>query len=82
MKRIITLFFLIHSTLFLLAQEAPEGLFINSKAPNFKAKDQNGNEVELKDLLKKGKVVLIFYRGQWSQYCTMYLKKFRIHCNS
>lgn len=57
------------------AQEAPEGLFINSKAPNFKAKDQNGKQVELKKLLEKGKVVLIFYRGQWSQYCTMFLKK-------
>src|SRR5215831_6223366 len=57
------------------AQEAPEGLFLNSKAPNFKAKDQNGNPVELKKLLEKGKVVLIFYRGQWSQYCTMYLAR-------
>jgi peroxiredoxin len=57
------------------AQEAPEGLFINSKAPNFKAKDQNGKEVSLKDLLTKGKVVLIFYRGHWCPYCNMYLKK-------
>jgi len=75
MKRIISLIFFAHVTCFIMAQEAPEGLFINSKAPNFKAKDQAGNEVELKELLKKGKVVLIFYRGQWSQYCNMYLKK-------
>src|SRR5258706_8962460 len=75
MKRIISLFLLLHVACFLSAQEAPEGLFINSKAPNFKAKDQAGNEVELKELLKKGKVVLIFYRGQWSQYCNLYLKK-------
>lgn len=57
------------------AQEAPEGLFINSKAPDFKATDQNGNTVRLKDLLKKGKVVLVFYRGQWCPYCNRYLKK-------
>ncbi|MFI5128831.1 MAG: peroxiredoxin-like family protein [Chitinophagales bacterium] len=75
MKRIISLIFLLHLSYFLIAQEAPEGLFINSKAPNFKAKDQNGKEVELKSLLKKGKVILIFYRGQWSQYCNIYLKK-------
>ena len=75
MKKLFSLIFLLQAAYFLSAQEAPEGLFINSKAPNFKAKDQNGKEVELKDLLKKGKVVLIFYRGQWSQYCNMYLKK-------
>ena len=57
------------------AQQAPEGLFIASKAPDFKAKDQDGKEVRLKDLLKKGKVVLIFYRGQWCPYCNKELAK-------
>ena len=57
------------------AQEAPEGLFINSKAPDFKAKDQNGKEVRLKDLLKEGKVVLVFYRGNWCPFCNRLLKK-------
>jgi peroxiredoxin len=57
------------------AQEAPEGLFLNSKAPDFKAKDQNGVEVKLKDLLKKGKVVLVFYRGYWCPYCNRELKR-------
>jgi len=59
----------------LSAQEAPEGLFIDSKAPDFKAKDQYGNEVRLKDLLKKGKVVLVFYRGQWCPYCNKELSR-------
>src|SRR5262245_14416051 len=75
MKRILCLIVLLHVAYFLIAQEAPEGLFINSKAPDFKAKDQSGNEVRLKDLLKKGKVVLVFYRGQWCPYCNKYLKK-------
>jgi peroxiredoxin len=75
MKRIFSLLFFLNLAYFLAAQEAPEGLFINSKAPDFKAKDQNGKEVHLKDLLKKGKVVLIFYRGQWCPYCNKYLKK-------
>ncbi|HEX4876690.1 MAG TPA: peroxiredoxin-like family protein [Chitinophagaceae bacterium] len=61
--------------LHLLAQEAPEGLFIGSRAPDFKAKDQNGNDVRLKDLLKKGKVVLVFYRGQWCPYCNRELSR-------
>lgn len=57
------------------AQDAPEGLFLNSKAPDFKAKDQNGQDVRLKDLLKKGKVVLVFYRGYWCPFCNKYLQK-------
>lgn len=57
------------------SQKTPEGLFINSKAPDFKAKDQSGLEVHLKDLLKKGEVVLVFYRGQWCPYCNRELKR-------
>ncbi|MGZ5222129.1 MAG: peroxiredoxin-like family protein [Chitinophagaceae bacterium] len=75
MKKITVLALFILSGCFLLAQEAPEGLFLNSKAPDFKAKDQNGKDVRLKDLLKKGKVVLVFYRGEWCPYCNKNLKK-------
>ena len=56
------------------AQEKPEGLFINSKAPDFRAKDQKGDEISLKELRKKGPVVLIFYRGYWCPYCTRELQ--------
>ena len=58
-----------------LSQEAPEGLFINSKAPDFKANDQHGKEIRLKDLVKQGKVVLVFYRGNWCPFCNRQLKK-------
>ena len=75
MKKFFFLLFLLPISYFLSAQEAPEGLFINSKAPDFKAKDQNGSEVRLKDSLRKGKVVLIFYRGQWCVDCNRFLKK-------
>jgi peroxiredoxin len=57
------------------AQEKPEGLFINSKAPDFKAKDQNGNDVVLKDLRKKGPVIIVFYRGYWCPYCNKELQR-------
>ena len=72
------LFFLVISFVFSIyinAQEKPEGLFINSKAPDFKATDQYGNEIRLKDVLKDSLVVLIFYRGQWCPYCNKQLKK-------
>ena len=75
MKKLILLPLFVLVTGILLAQEAPEGLFLNSKAPDFKGKDQNGVDVRLKDLLKKGKVVLVFYRGEWCPYCNKNLKR-------
>ncbi len=55
--------------------QAPEGLFIGSKAADFKGMDQRGNKIHLKDELKKGKVVLIFYRGYWCPYCNRELSR-------
>ena len=72
MKRILLFVFML-TTVGLFAQEAPEGLFIGSKAPDFKGKDQNDKDIKLKDLLKKGKVVMVFYRGQWCPYCNKQL---------
>ncbi len=65
------------ATLVSFAQEKPEGLFINSKAADFKSKDQNGNDVSMKELRKKGPVVVIFYRGNWCPYCNKELKRFQ-----
>lgn len=74
MKRLLFLLqFVFFVSVVACSQEAPEGLFIDSKAPDFKSKDQDGNEIRLKDLLKKGKVILVFYRGQWCPYCNRFL---------
>ena len=75
MKTFTILIALVLSGYFVFAQEAPEGLFLNSKAPDFKAKDQYGKDIRLKDLLKKGKVVLVFYRGEWCPYCNKNLQR-------
>ena len=75
MKKWILFLSLAFISLVVTAQEAPEGLFIASKAPDFKATDQNGNEIRLKDVIKKGKVVLVFYRGQWCPYCNKELSR-------
>jgi peroxiredoxin len=75
MRKIITSLLLIVIFSISHAQEAPEGLFINSKAPDFKATDQNGKEIRLKDLLKRGKVVLVFYRGYWCPFCNRELQR-------
>lgn len=60
---------------FAFSQDKPEGLFINSKVPDFIAKDQNGNDVVFKNLRKKGNVVVVFTRGSWCPYCNHYLKR-------
>ena len=75
MKRLILITGILLAVSFVNAQQAPEGLFIASKAPDFKAKDQHGKDVRLKDLLKEGKVVLVFYRGQWCPYCNKQLSR-------
>ncbi len=53
----------------------PTGLKVGDKAPMFSAQNQAGKEIELKKLLKKGDVVILFYRGQWCPYCNQQLKK-------
>ena len=39
-------------------------LSVGDKVKDFKATDQNGNSIQFSELLKKGKVVIVFYRGQ------------------
>jgi peroxiredoxin len=53
----------------------PEGLKNGDMAPDISGMDQNGKTVELKKLLTKGDVVLVFYRGQWCPYCNKQLSK-------
>jgi peroxiredoxin len=71
--------FLFVSQLFIgvtiMAQDGPKGLNVNDEAPAFSAKDQDGKTVSLKEQLKNGAVVLVFYRGQWCPYCNKQLKK-------
>jgi peroxiredoxin len=75
MKQLLFIAALLFSFTLINAQDKPEGLFINSKAPEFKGTDQNGNSVSLKDLRKKGPVVVVFYRGHWCPYCNKELKR-------
>jgi peroxiredoxin len=55
----------------------PEGLKEGIMAPDFAGIDQNGKTVRLTDQLKKGPVVLIFYRGYWCPVCNKYLDQFQ-----
>jgi peroxiredoxin len=43
-------------------------------APSFSLKDPDGNVVSSGELLKKGPLVVSFYRGVWCPYCNMELQ--------
>ena len=45
------------------APESMTGPKVGEKAPSFTLKDQDGKERSLDDLVKKGKVALVFYRS-------------------
>jgi peroxiredoxin len=47
------------------------------KAPNFILLNAKEHNVELDQLLKKGRVILVFYRGTWCPYCNLQLKKYQ-----
>lgn len=55
----------------------PTGLKVGANAPNFVAKDKDGQTVELEKLLTQGPVVLNFYRGVWCPVCNRYMSEFQ-----
>ena len=46
-----------------------------SLAPSFALPDSQGRRVALADLLGRGPVVIVFFRGHWCPYCRRYLGK-------
>jgi len=42
--------------------------------PNFVLPNQNGKLIEIQQVLKRGSVVISFYRGTWCQFCSLELK--------
>ena len=49
-------------------------LLIGEKIPEIILKSSENTDVQLADLLKKKKSVLVFYRGGWCPYCNMHLQ--------
>lgn len=70
--------FIIFSTPLVKAQNEKEiedvhGIEVGVKAPLFTAIDAQNKSFSLKEALKKGPVVLIFYRGFWCPVCNKHL---------
>lgn len=49
-------------------------LLIGEKIPNLTLKSSENADVNISDLLKKKKTVLVFYRGGWCPYCNLHLQ--------
>jgi peroxiredoxin len=62
------------------ALRAPEilgrALREGARAPNFRLLNAQGSSIELYGLLRRGPVVLTFYRGLWCPYCNLALRAY------
>ncbi|HDR9802620.1 TPA: AhpC/TSA family protein [Burkholderia cenocepacia] len=54
--------------------QAGRAIKAGDRAPSFKLKDQDGNDVSSATLLVKGPLVVTFYRGVWCPYCNIELQ--------
>ncbi len=50
------------------------GIEVNKMAPDFSISDIQGNKFNLKNEVKTGPVVLVFYRGGWCPFCNIQLR--------
>ena len=50
---------------------------VGAIAPDFRLPDVKGNAVSLFDLLRRGPVVVTFYRGGWCPYCNIQLRAYQ-----
>jgi len=58
-----------------LAKAMPEpGLKVGDKAPDFNLPNAYGKQIKLSSLLKKGPVIINFYRGAWCPFCNLELR--------
>lgn len=57
--------------------EQAKGIKAGEKAKDFTLPDQHQLPTRLFDLLKKGPVVLTFYRGGWCPYCNLQLRAYQ-----
>ena len=48
---------------------AARSLAVGDRAPEFSLPDHNGNMVSSAELLRRGRLVLCFFRGRWDPFC-------------
>lgn len=55
-------------------QQGNDAIKIGQKAPGFKLPNPEGVSISLDALIKKGPLVITFYRGNWCPYCNLQLR--------
>ncbi len=60
-------------------QIVEKALKVGQPMPGFSLPDAHGKKVSLDDLLKKGPVIISFYRGSWCPYCNAQLNGYQQH---
>lgn len=55
-------------------EQGKDAIKIGQKAPDFELPNPEGKSISLDFLLKKGPVVITFYRGNWCPYCNLQLR--------
>lgn len=56
------------------ADAVKQALNVGGMMPSFTLKDVDGKDVSSDELLKKGNLVVVFYRGAWCPFCNRYLQ--------
>ena len=69
-KKVLILLIIITVSFSINAQKRLEN---GSNAPDIKGEDNYNKTIHLSEILKESPVVLIFYRGEWCQYCNLYM---------
>jgi peroxiredoxin len=76
MKAILTLILSL-LTVIITGQHLASTLHVGDIAPDFHGIDQTEDLINLRESLKNGPVVLIFFRGSWCYYCNKHISKFQ-----
>ncbi|PIF47396.1 peroxiredoxin [Chryseobacterium sp. 52] len=53
---------------------AENSIKVGDNMPEFSLPNSNGEMVSSREILKKGKMILAFYRGNWCPYCNLELR--------
>jgi len=62
-------------------EEGKNALKIGEKCPSFELPNPEGKMISLDILLKKGPLVITFYRGDWCPYCNLQLRALQARLN-
>ena len=54
--------------------DSSKAIQVGEKFPEFTLNDARGQQVSSRDLLRRGPLLISFYRGQWCPYCNLELR--------